>query len=169
MPHYEYTRWDGSQQFQPQSADKVFDQIAEYLLHYGEHVLRDLDALDDEEMPEILELIQKEGLIEKDDEGKWQVSPKGLRRIQESALETCSRRSTGMRSAGTTRRRRGRGPSGSRTRSPTSTATRWRTSNLHETLKNACIRQGGGLPIRLHPTITSSTRPNTRPAARPWS
>ena len=86
MPHYEYTRWDGSQQFQPQSADKVFDQLTEYLLPYGEQVLRDLDRLDDDESPEILELIQKEGLIEKDDEGKWQVSPKGLRRIQESAL-----------------------------------------------------------------------------------
>ena len=43
MPLYEYTKWDSSQHFQPQSADKVFDHLAEYLLQYGDQVLRDLD------------------------------------------------------------------------------------------------------------------------------
>ena len=64
MPLFEYSKWDGSQQFLPQSADKVFDQLSEYLLQYGENVLRNMDDLEDE-MPEIVELIQKEGLIER--------------------------------------------------------------------------------------------------------
>ena len=68
MPLFEYSKWDGSQQFLPQSADKVFDQLAEYLLQHGERVLRNMDELEDE-MPEIVELIQKEGLIEKDERG----------------------------------------------------------------------------------------------------
>ena len=76
MPLFEYSKWDGSQQFLPQSADKVFDQLAEYLMQYGERVLRNLDDLEDE-MPEIVELIQKEGLIEKDEEGQWRVTPEG--------------------------------------------------------------------------------------------
>ncbi len=76
MPLFEYTKWDGSQQFLPQSADKVFDQLSEYLMQYGERVLRNMDELE-EEMPEIVELIQKEGLIEKDLEGQWRVTPRG--------------------------------------------------------------------------------------------
>ena len=150
MPHYEYTRWDGSQQFQPQSADKVFDQITEYLLPYGERILRDLDRLDDDQSPEILELIQKEGLIEKDDEGKWQVSPKGLRRIQENALsslfqtfnkDAIGRHDTPQKGEGTVRLEDSK---------PYVYGDSLANLNLHETLKNAYVRQGGGLPIRLH-------------------
>ncbi len=84
MSVYEYSKWDGSQEFQPQSADKAFDQLSEYMLQYGDQVLRNLDDLDDDEAEDLVELIQKEGLIEEDGEGKWQVSPKGLRGIQES-------------------------------------------------------------------------------------
>ena len=37
-----YSRWDGSQQFSPQSADKLFDELSEYLTEYGEEVLDSL-------------------------------------------------------------------------------------------------------------------------------
>ena len=76
MPLFEYSKWDGSQQYLPQSADKVFDQLSEYLLQHGDQVLRNMDDLEDE-MPEIVELIQKEGLIEKDKDGQWRVTPRG--------------------------------------------------------------------------------------------
>ena len=69
MSLYEYSKWDGSQVFQPQSADKVFDRIMEHMLHHGEQVLRHLDDLDDDEVTDVLDLIQKEGLIEQDGEG----------------------------------------------------------------------------------------------------
>ena len=82
MPLFEYSKWDGSQQFLPQSADKVFDQLSEYILQHGDRVLRNMDDLEDE-MPEIVELIQKEGLIEKDEDGQWRVTPRGVRRIQD--------------------------------------------------------------------------------------
>jgi uncharacterized protein with von Willebrand factor type A (vWA) domain len=150
MPHYEYARWDGSQQFQPQSADKVFDQLTEYLLPHGERVLRELDRLDDDEMPEILDLIRKEGLIEKDTEGKWQVSPKGLRRIQENALgslfqifnrDALGRHDTPHKGEGTVRLEDSK---------PYVYGDSLANLNLHETLKNAYIRQGGGVPIQIH-------------------
>jgi uncharacterized protein with von Willebrand factor type A (vWA) domain len=149
MARYEYTRWDGSQQFEPQSADKVFDQIAEYLLPYGEQVLRNLDRFEDDDAPEILELIQKEGLIEKDSEGKWQVSPKGLRRIQEHALsdlfqvftrDAIGRHDTPQKGDGTVRLEDSK---------PYVYGDSLANLNMHETLKNAYIRQGGGVPIRL--------------------
>ena len=127
MSFHEYTKWDGSQQFQPQSAEKAFDQISEYLMQYGDQVLRNLDDVDDEDMKDLVELIQKEGFIEEDGEGKYRVSPKGLRRIQESALsnlfQTFQRDAIGKHETP----RRGTARSATRTPSPTSTATRWPT------------------------------------------
>jgi Ca-activated chloride channel family protein len=149
MARYEYTRWDGSQEFQPQSADKVFDQLTEYLLPYGDQVLRDLDRFDDDDQPEILELIEKQGLIEKDGEGKWQVSPKGLRRIQDNALaglfqtfnrDAIGRHDTPQKGEGTVRLEDSK---------PYVYGDSLANLNLHETLKNAYVRQGGGVPIRL--------------------
>ncbi len=101
-------------------------------------------------MPEIVELIQKEGLIEKDEEGQWRVTPRG-RPAHPGPVARRPVSDVPPRFAGPPRhrRRRARGPSRSRTRGPTSTATRWPISNLHETIKNAYIRQGGGVPIRL--------------------
>src|SRR3954453_12049594 len=149
MPRFEYTRWDGSQQFQAQSADKAFDQIAEYLLPYGDQVLRDLDRFEDDDAPEILELIQKEGLIEKDGEGKWQVSPKGLRRIQNDALtslfQTFNRDALGQHDTP----QRGEGTVRLEDSKPYVSGDSLANLNPHETLKNAYIRQGGGVPIRL--------------------
>jgi uncharacterized protein with von Willebrand factor type A (vWA) domain len=151
MPHYEYTRWDGTQEFSPQSADNAFDQLSEYLLPYGERVLRDLDRFDDDETPQLLELIEKQGLIEKDGEGKWQVSPKGLRRIQENALaglfqvfnkDAIGRHDTPQKGEGTVRLDDSK---------PYVYGDSLANLNLHETLKNAYVRQGGGVPIRLHP------------------
>ncbi|MGA9926032.1 MAG: VWA domain-containing protein, partial [Isosphaeraceae bacterium] len=59
---FEYSKWDGSQNFLPQSADKLFDQLSEYVLQYGENVLRNLEDLDEDDLPEVVKLIEKEGL-----------------------------------------------------------------------------------------------------------
>ena len=48
MPEYEYQRFDGTQPFQPQSADELFDQFSEYLLEYGDQVLENLEDLAEE-------------------------------------------------------------------------------------------------------------------------
>jgi uncharacterized protein with von Willebrand factor type A (vWA) domain len=151
MSFSEYSRWDGSQAFQPQSADQVFDQLTEYLLQYGDQVLRNLDQLPDEDLPDVLDLIQKEGLIEQDAEGKWQVSPKGVRRIQENALtslfqtfqrDAIGRHDTPQKGGGTVRLEDSK---------PYVYGDALANLNLHETLKNAVIRQGGGSPIRVKP------------------
>ena len=55
-----------------------------------------------------------------------------------------------MRSAGTTRRRKGEGTVRLEDSKPYVYGDSLANLNLHETLKNACSRQGGGLPIRLH-------------------
>jgi uncharacterized protein with von Willebrand factor type A (vWA) domain len=148
MPLFEYSKWDSSQQFLPQSADKVFDQLAEYLMQFGEGVLRDMDELE-EEMPEIVDLIQKEGLIEKDRQGKWRVTPRGVRRIQDRALDdlfqSFRRDSLGRHDT----HDKGEGTIPLEDTRPYVYGDSLANLNLHETLKNAYVRQGGGVPIRL--------------------
>jgi uncharacterized protein with von Willebrand factor type A (vWA) domain len=149
MPRFEYTQWDGSQQFQPQSAEKAFDQLAEYLMQYGDNVLRDLDDLDDPDQKELVELIQKEGLIEQDGEGKYSVSPKGIRRIQDSALtslfQTFQRDAIGKHETPN----KGDGSIRHEDSKPYVYGDSLANLNLHETLRNAMARQGTGSPIRL--------------------
>lgn len=151
MAVYEYSKWDSSQAFEPQSADKVFDRIAEHMLQYGEQVLRHLDQFDDDaEVKDLVELIQKDGLIEQDGEGKWQVTPKGLRRVQEGALtslfqtfnrDALGKHETPQKGSGTIRLEDSR---------PYVYGDPMANINLHETLKNAMVRQGGGTPIHVH-------------------
>src|SRR5262245_31617060 len=146
----EYSRWDGSQQFQPQSADKLFDQLSEYVLQYGEQVLRQLDDVD-EDQQDIGELLQKEGYVEKDAEGKWRVAPRGVRRIQESALndlfQTFQRGTIGKHDS----QQKGGGTVRLEDTRPYVYGDSLANLNLHETIKNAYLRQGGGVPIRLNP------------------
>lgn len=149
MSLYEYTEWDGSQEFQPQSADKAFDQLTEYLLQYGDQVLRQLDDLDDDDAPDIVKKLQEEGYIEEDGEGKFVVAPKGLRRIQENALtdlfQTFQRDASGKHDTA----QKGSGNVVLEDSRPYVYGDSLANMNLHETLKNAMIRQGGGSPIRL--------------------
>ena len=145
----EYSKWDGSQEFLPQSADKLFDQLSEYILQYGENVLRNLEDLDEDEMPEVVELIQKEGLIERDEEGKWRVTPKGIRRVQDKTLgelfQTFRRDSVGRHDT----LQKGEGTVQLEDTRPYVYGDSLANINMHETLKNAYVRQGGGVPIRL--------------------
>ncbi|WP_337175042.1 VWA domain-containing protein [Paludisphaera sp.] len=149
MANYEYSKWDGSQEFQPQSADKLFEQISEYLMQYGEDVLRNLDDVDDEDLPEVVEMIQKEGLIERDEEGRWTVTPKGMRKIQDKSLHdlflTFNRDALGRHET----QQKGEGTVSLEDTRPYVYGDPLSNINMHETLKNAYIRQGGGLPIRL--------------------
>lgn len=148
MPAFEYSRWDGSQQFTPQSADKLFDQLSEYLMQYGEDVLDSLNQWEDEN-PEILDALLKQGYVEKDKEGKYRVTPKGLRRVENKALEelfdirrkdTLGRHETEFRGAGAIRHDETK---------PYQYGDPVSNLNLQETLRNALHRQGGGTPIKI--------------------
>ncbi|HMF37092.1 MAG TPA: VWA domain-containing protein, partial [Isosphaeraceae bacterium] len=150
MSLFEYSKWDGSQSFLPQSADKLFDQLSEYVLQYGENVLRNLEDPDEDDLPEIVQLIEKEGLIERDEEGKWLVTPKGIRRIQDKALtdlfQTFRRDSVGRHDT----LHKGEGSVKLEDTRPYVYGDSLANINMHETLKNAYVRQGGGVPIRLN-------------------
>jgi uncharacterized protein with von Willebrand factor type A (vWA) domain len=149
MATYEFARWDGSQEpAGPSDAERAFDQLAEFLLHHGDSALRELELVDPDEVPDLLEKIIKEGLIERDGEGRWLVAPKGLKRIQEAALtelfQTLNRDALGKHDTG----QRGGGSIMLEETRPYVYGDPLSHLNLHETLRNAIARKGGGLPIR---------------------
>lgn len=149
MSEYEYSRWDGSREFRPQSADELFDQLAEYLLQFGDEVLRNLDHVDDDDLPEVVEMIQRDGLIERDEEGKWRVTPRGVRRVQNKSLHdlfpTFDRDGLGRHET----RRKGEGAVALEETRPYAYGDPLSNIDMRETLKNAHTRQGGGVPIQL--------------------
>ena len=135
-----YSRWDGSQQFAPQSADKLFDELSQYLTEYGEQVLDSMQEWE-ETNPEVLDLLMKQGYIEKDEAGKYRVTPKGLRRVENKALEELfdirrkdhfGKHETEMRGAGQTRLDETK---------PYEYGDPVSNLNLHETLRNALQRE----------------------------
>ncbi len=148
MPGFEFSRWDGSQSFTPQSADEVFDKLTEYLLQYGDEVLESLNDWE-EEHPDILEQLLKQGYIEKDSEGRYVVTPKGLRRVENKSLEALFdiRRKDVMGKHET--QQRGPGQTLHDESKPYQYGDPVSNLNMHETLKNAISRQAGGPPIRI--------------------
>ncbi len=148
MPDFEYSRWDGSQEFTPQSADKLFDQLSEYMLDYGEYVLDNLEDLA-EEHPDVVDKLLQRGLVERDEKGRFQVTPKGVRRVESRALEelfnvtrkdSVGKHDTEFRGAGQTVHEESK---------PYEYGDPISNLNAHETLRNAMLRQGGGTPIRI--------------------
>jgi Ca-activated chloride channel family protein len=148
MPDFEYSRWDGSQEFSPQSADKLFDQLSEYMLDYGEYVLDNLEDLA-EEHPDVVDKLLQRGLVERDEKGRFQVTPKGVRRVESRALEelfnvtrkdSVGKHDTEFRGAGQTVHEESK---------PYEYGDPISNLNAHETLRNAMLRQGGGTPIRI--------------------
>ena len=143
-----YSRWDGSQQFSPQSADKLFDELSQYLTEYGDEVL---DSLQDweETNPEILDMLMKQGYVEKDESGRYRVTPKGLRRVENKALEELFdiRRKDKFGKHETVQR--GAGQTMLDETKPYEYGDPVSNLNLHETLRNAMQRQRGGPPIQI--------------------
>ena len=148
MPTYEFSSWEESQGFTPQSADEVFDKLSEYLLQYGDEVLESLQEWE-QEHPDVLEQLLKQGYIEKDGSGKYSITPKGLRRVENKSLEqlfdvgrkdTIGKHETPHRGPGQTLQDESK---------PYQYGDPVSNLNLHETLKNAMTRQQGGPPIRI--------------------
>jgi len=148
MTRFEFSQWDGSANFSPQSADDLFDQFSEYLMEYGEEVLPALERWD-EENPEVIEMLIKRGLIEKDKEGKFRVTPKGLKRVEHKAMETLFNIQNRDKLGRHETEYRGTGQTMLDESKPYEFGDPISNLNLHETLKNALIRQGGGTPINI--------------------
>lgn len=148
MPDFEYAKWDGSQSFAPLSADELFDKLSEFLLEHGDFVLRQLERQNPEDS-DILDRLIRAGYLEKDENGRLIVSSRGNRRIQEQALsnlfqiqkkDRLGKHESEFRGAGSVRHDESR---------PYQFGDPVANLDLHETLKNTVIRQGGGSPLHV--------------------
>ena len=148
MPTFEYSRWDGNEPFSPQSADQVFDHLSEYLLDYGEEMLENLPRIEAEH-PEVIDQLIKRGLVEKDTQGQFRVTPKGLKRVENKALESLfdirgrdklGRHETEFRGVGQTVHEESK---------PYEYGDPVSNLNMSETMRNAIARQGGGTPVQI--------------------
>jgi Ca-activated chloride channel homolog len=140
MPFFEYSEFDGTQQFTPLSAEAAFDKLSEYLLEHGEYVLRQLDRRDRDDA-DILKLLIKEGYLEKDEQGRLAVAPRGVRRIEDKALNelfliqqkgNLGKHETDFKGTGQVLHEDSK---------PYEFGDPVANLNLHETLKNAFIRE----------------------------
>lgn len=137
---FEYARFDGTQDFRPLSADAAFDKLSEYLLEHGDHVLRQLERVEKSD-PDLLQMLVKEGYLEKDEEGRLAVGPRGLRRVENKALEELfsvlrrdahGRHATEFKGSGQIRHEDSK---------PYEFGDPVANLNLHETLRNALHRE----------------------------
>jgi uncharacterized protein with von Willebrand factor type A (vWA) domain len=146
MSQFEYSKWDGSPPFPQLNADNAFDQLTDYLLDHGEYVLRQLERLHPDSA-DVLKQLVREGLLEQDQDGRFSVTPKGIRRIQDRALHDLFQIRQKGQSGGHDTDQRGIGSLLHDTTRPYQFGDPVANLDLHETLKNALVRQGGGNPI----------------------
>ncbi|MFM7590876.1 MAG: VWA domain-containing protein [Isosphaeraceae bacterium] len=148
MSIFEYAAWDDSQDPTGSNAESIFDKLAEYMMSSGDEIWRSIDT-SDEDTQEILELIRKEGLIEKDSEGRFRVTARGLRRIEQSALsslfQSFNRDAMGKHDTA----QKGAGSVVLEESKPYEYGDNLAHLNLHETMRNAIGRRGAGTPVRL--------------------
>ncbi len=148
VPAFEFSQFDGSEPFQPQSADELFDQLSEYLLQYGSDVLDNLDDWE-ESNPDLLRLLTERGYVERDADGKWVVTPKAIRRTQSRALEelfhAIRKGSLGRHEVPQS----GTGQVVQEVTKPYSFGDPLANLNLSETMRNALARDGQRLPISI--------------------
>lgn len=148
MPTFEFSRWDGSQEFSPQSADKLFDQLTEYLLDHGEQILPSLERLEEDE-PEMIDMLVKRGYVEKDKDGNFRITPRGIKRAETKALDELfqitrrdklGKHDTDFRGTGQTMHDESK---------PYEYGDPVANLNLHETLRNALVRGNGKVPVEI--------------------
>lgn len=148
MPNFDYSRFDGSEEFTPQSADKLFDEFSKYLLEYGEDMLQNLENWE-EQHPDVVDMLVKRGLVEKDENGQYVVTPKGVRRVESKALEELFDITRKDKLGKHETEFRGSGQTVHEESKPYEFGDPVANLNMHETLRNALYRQGGGSPIHV--------------------
>ncbi len=148
MSHFEYSKFDGSEKFTPQSADAVFDELSKHMLDWGDEMLDYLDQWE-EEHPDVVDMLIKRGYVEKDAEGKYYVTPKGIRRVESKALEELFQITRKDKLGKHETEFRGAGQTVHEDSKPYEFGDPVSNLNMHETLKNAILRQGGGSPVHI--------------------
>jgi Ca-activated chloride channel homolog len=145
---FRYAEWNG-EEFADQAHLKLFDQLMEFVLEYGDEALKSLEEM--EMTPEQQELLQRlidEGLLEKMG-ARWRLTPRAINAIQKKALmEVFKRLQKGRRDGHDTP---DSGQGGERVEGTRSYQFGDPVSELelNATLRNTIKRTGPGLPLKI--------------------
>src|SRR6476659_11368436 len=86
---YFYGEFDG-EEFPTQDKLFSFDQLMDFIMHYGEQALKAIEQMmkdpKNEQQSDLLEQLLKEGMLDKDGQGKLRLTPRGVGRMQRRAL-----------------------------------------------------------------------------------
>jgi uncharacterized protein with von Willebrand factor type A (vWA) domain len=86
---YFYGQYDGSE-FPTQDQLFGFDQLMQFIMQYGEQALKAIEQMmqdpKDEQQSELLEQLLKDGMLDKDGQGKLRLTPRAVTKMQRKAL-----------------------------------------------------------------------------------
>src|SRR4051794_24693384 len=150
---YFYGEFDG-QEFPTQDKLFGFDQMMQFIMDHGEQALKALEQMmNDPKKPEHSELLEqliKDGLLDKDGKGKLRLTPRAIGRMQKRALmEVFNNLRQGQRD-GHEKVTPGQGGERIEGTKPYQFGDPVSELDLHQTLRNALVRQG--LPAKTHAT-----------------
>lgn len=146
---YFYGEFDG-EEFPTQDKLFGFDQMMQFIMQHGDQALKALEQMmKDPKKPEhsdLLEQLINEGLLDKDGKGKLRLTPRAIGRMQKRALmEVFSNLRQGQRE-GHEKVTPGQGGERIEGTKPYAFGDPVSELDIHQTLRNALIRQG--LPAR---------------------
>ncbi len=145
---FRYVEWNG-EEFATQDHLKLFDQIMEFVLEYGDAAMDAFEHLEmDEDQRELLDKLIEEGLLEKVG-ARWRLTPRAINAIQRKALmEVFARLRKGQRHGHESPEK---GPSGERVEGtrPYEFGDAVSEIEMTATLRNTIKRCGPGLPLNI--------------------
>jgi uncharacterized protein with von Willebrand factor type A (vWA) domain len=157
-----YGEYDGSE-FPTQDKLFGFDQLMQFIMQYGEQALKALEQMmrdpKNAAQAELLEQLLKEGMLDKDGQGKLRLTPRSIGRMQQKALmEVFANLRQGQRE-GHEKVTPGAGGERIDGTKPYQFGDPVSELDLHQTLKNAMQRHGVRQP---GPPGAGAERPLTR-------
>lgn len=145
---FRYVEWNG-EEFATQHHLKLFDQLMEFVLEYGEPALDALEQMEmDEEQRELLEKLIDQGYLEKMG-AKWRLTPRAINAMHRKALMEVFARLRKGNTSGHETREPGQGGERTEGTKPYSFGDPVGDLELNATLRNTIKRCGSGLPLQI--------------------
>src|ERR1700722_1623658 len=86
---YTYGEYDGDE-FPTQDKLFGFDQLMQFIMQYGDQAMKAIEQMmkdpKDEAQSELLEQLLKDGMLDKDGQGKLRLTPRAITQMQRKAL-----------------------------------------------------------------------------------
>lgn len=145
---FKYTEWNG-EEFADQAHLRLFDQLMEFILEYGDEGLDALEHLElDEEQRELLQKLIDDGMLEKMG-ARWRLTPRAINAMQRKALMEVFKRLRKGNREGHETPETGQGGERIEGTRPYQFGDPVSELELNATLRNTIKRAGPGLPLKI--------------------